>query len=106
MEIGNYLEKECDINSAAQINRLFYSLLNSYLYRINARSSRPALIWATERGNEGNARMSIEEGPATRWTDWHGQGLLCRAASLGHDGILRLLLEHGNIDVDITDGES
>jgi len=86
------------------IGRLkFYSLLTLYLYRINARSSRPALIWATKRGQEKTARMSIQEGAEPGWTDCHSQGLLCRAALSGHDGILRLLLEHENINVDIKD---
>lgn len=85
------------------INRKFYSLLNPYLYRISARSSRPALIWATERGQEKTARTSMQEGPESGWTDCHGRGLVSQAASSGHDGILRLLLEHGNTTVDLRD---
>src|SRR4051812_14395863 len=96
-----FLETERDINSLCLANRRFYLLLNSYLYRINSCSSRPALVWATLQVNEGTARMSIQEGAEPEWMYGHGRGLLCLDVKSRHDAIVRILLETRKINIDL-----
>ena len=100
-----FLETQRDINSLCLANRRIYSLLNSYLYRINPCSSRPALVWATLQANEGTARLSIQEGAEPEWIDAHGRGLLCLAVKSRHDAIVRILLGTGKINVDLGDSD-
>jgi len=96
--IANFLE-EADLNSLCQVNRSFYNLLNTQLYRLNARNSSSALMWAANKGNESTARMSLQGGASASGTDEHGHTPLAYAVAWGHVGVVRILLGVGRIDV-------
>lgn len=100
--VANLLEEERDINSLARINREFYSLLNPYLYRRNLLNSRrSALLWAASRGREATVRICVSEAANIGTIDYILP--LFRAAKFGHEGVVKLLLETGRVDVDSKD---
>lgn len=105
LQVGSYLEAEKDVNSICQTSRRLYLILNSYLYRINSRSSSSARKWAVLQGIEGKARKSIEKGAEIGWKNFCGRGLLTLATQRGHIEIIRLLLQTGEVDVDLKDHE-
>ncbi|KAH6876829.1 hypothetical protein B0T10DRAFT_497345, partial [Thelonectria olida] len=99
--LANCLELERDIKALARTNRRLYCLLDPYLYRHNIRqSSSSALVWAAIYGRERTAQKAIDA-----WTNVHiGSDISGRAleiaATSGHEGVVKLLLDSGNIDMD------
>lgn len=104
--VADFREAEGDINSLAQTNRNAYSLPNPYLYRRHSvGSGSSALLWAVRQGQEGTARRCISERADVVVIDGVARTPLSRAAGNGHEGVVRLLLAIGRVDVDSKDLE-
>lgn len=101
--IATFLGTERDINSFSQASNRLHTVVNPYLYRYNSQHTKDsALLWAAEHGNEATARMSIQKGAGIRVTDSAGWTPLPRAAAKGHEAVVKLLLETGQVDVEST----
>jgi ankyrin repeat protein len=104
LSLATFLEAEKDINSLCRTDRRLHALLNPYLYRHNSLDSgSSALQWASEHGNQGTARISIQEGASINATDSSGRTPLYWAALNGHEAVVKLLLETGQVAVDSKD---
>jgi ankyrin repeat protein len=112
LSAASFLDLERDINSLAQTNRLFHSLINPYLYRRNSHNSgSSALLWAarlsiSQGANvEAAAQISVPEGPndtqVLKPIDCSTP--LFQAAINGHAAVVKLLLETGRVEVDAKD---
>jgi ankyrin repeat protein len=96
-DITEYLKSERDINAVARANRRLYRLLDSYLYRYNARQSRrSAMLWAARHDQEATAQRSLRESANIQATDNDNiKAPLLVVAEKGHKQIVKLLLDKG-----------
>ena len=102
--VAEALSSETDINAFVQANRHTYCTLDPYLYRHNLQQSgSSALLWAARHGQEKTAAKLLGERRNHQAKCDYGTPL-CVAAEMGHEEIVKLLLEEG-IDVDAQGGE-
>jgi hypothetical protein len=96
LSIAHTLTLESDLNALIQTNRLFYSLLNSYLYHYNSKWGRgTALLWAAKFGKVGTAGRCLGEGMEgdVYVAERVLHDALLTAAWAGSEAIIGLLLE-------------
>lgn len=100
-EVANLLDSEKDVNNLVRSCRRFHLLLNYSLYRHNARHAQnSAVIWAAQNGRESTLNCASDAGTEL----WDSElGLLHIAASRGHEGVARQLLECVGTDVNSWD---
>lgn len=120
LSITSFLELVTDINSLAQTNHLFHSLINPYLDRHNSHhSGSSALLWAVRLGNPATARLSISQGAnvegAAQISVPEGPNdtevlkpidcstPLFQAARTGHHTVMSLLLDTGKVAIEAKD---
>lgn len=86
-----------DMNSMAQLNRFFYSLINRRLYVRNAKySGSSGLTWATVHGQVATFQHFIKAGvDITKSTNPVTHGLFHLAALHGKVEVAQLLIDHG-----------
>ncbi|KAJ5389448.1 uncharacterized protein N7496_000516 [Penicillium cataractarum] len=86
-----------DMNSMAQLNRFFYSLINRRLYARNVKySGSSGLTWATIHGHLATFQHFIKAGvDITKSTNPITHGLFHLAAKHGKVEVAQLLIEHG-----------
>ncbi|KAJ5882738.1 uncharacterized protein N7473_011172 [Penicillium subrubescens] len=105
--IASFLEREADIKSLAQTNRLNYDWLNAFLYQRNVQvSESSALIWAAQYRQKTTAHLSLRHGAnMTAMGSW-GLTPLCWAAHKGDVPMAVLLLQNGGENINARSSDS
>lgn len=93
--IAEALSSEKDINAFVQTNRRTYRTLNPYLYQHNLQQSGSSvLLWAARHGQKKTAANLLRERRNDQAKCDYGTPL-CVAAEMGHEEIVKLLLDKG-----------
>ncbi|KAJ5267511.1 hypothetical protein N7478_010319 [Penicillium angulare] len=92
--IGQHLESQADINALLQSNRRLYSILNAYLYSVNAKFfTGSALLWAVQNNQPQTAHYALRNG-VEELLDWDREPLH-QAVEDENEAMVLLLLKYG-----------
>jgi ankyrin repeat protein len=82
------------------------TLREEQLLTLEAQYSLIPLLWATINGYSKIVNILLADGADLDIRDWAGRTLLSLAAENGHEGVVKLLLDTGKVDIDIESKDS